>query len=80
MKRLILIVSIIIIPAISDYCWSQELHTASNRAGKLYRDGMMAYDYVELDRAAELFEEAILHDDGFFEAYMMLGEVKLKQR
>ena len=80
MNRLILISFAILVQAITIVTWSQGLHTASNRAGKLYRDGMMAYEYVELDRAAELFEESILHDKRFFEAYMMLGEVKLKQR
>jgi outer membrane protein OmpA-like peptidoglycan-associated protein/tetratricopeptide (TPR) repeat protein len=80
MKRLILILTIITGSVFSGFCWSQSLHTASNRAGKLYRDGMMAYEYVELNRAAELFEEAIIHDNRFFEAYMMLGDIKSKQK
>jgi flagellar motor protein MotB len=61
-------------------CRSQGLHTTSNKAASQYRSGMAAYDYVELDRAETYFEEALKHDKQFYEAYMMLGEIMVKQR
>jgi hypothetical protein len=39
-----------------------------------------AYDYLDFSNAEILFKEAISTDKGFFEAYMMLGELMEKQR
>jgi flagellar motor protein MotB len=59
--------------------YSQGLHTSSNKALKIYRDGVSAYDYVDYIKAETDFKEAISIDKGFFEAYMMLGELMSKQ-
>lgn len=59
---------------------SQGTHTASNKALKYYNDGVSAYDFLEFPRAEKSFRDAILTDNKFFEAYMMLGELLLKQK
>jgi outer membrane protein OmpA-like peptidoglycan-associated protein/Tol biopolymer transport system component len=38
------------------------------------------YDYFEFNAAEDLFKQAIDADDGFYEAYMMLGELFYKQK
>ncbi|NLN30477.1 MAG: hypothetical protein GX158_04450, partial [Bacteroidales bacterium] len=58
---------------------SQALHTNSNRAIKVYNDGVTYYDYFDFKKAETLFKIAVSHDPGFYEAYMMLGELYTKQ-
>lgn len=60
-------------------CYSQGLHTASEKALKKYNEGISAYDYVDLNKAEVNFREAISIDKKFYEAYIMLGELMMKQ-
>jgi len=59
--------------------FSQSLHTSSNRAVKLYNDGVSAFDFFDLNKAESHFKEAIAIDKTFYEAYMMLAELMVKQ-
>ena len=61
-------------------CYSQSFHTRSNKALKIYDEGVTAYDYLDLNKAEQSFKAAISIDREFFEAYMMLGELMEKQR
>jgi tetratricopeptide (TPR) repeat protein len=60
--------------------YSQGFHTTSNKALRLYKDGMSAYDYFDFNTAEALFKEAVSIDKNFFESYMMLGEINAKNR
>jgi flagellar motor protein MotB len=60
--------------------FSQGFHTSSNKALKVYNEGVLAYDYLDYNKAEIDFNEAILIDKKFFEAYMMLGELMTKQK
>lgn len=60
--------------------YSQGIHTASNKAMKLYTEGMKEYDFLNFPAAESLFKEAASADNSFFEAYMMLGELLSRQR
>ena len=58
---------------------SQGLHTSSDKALKIYNEGVSAYDYLDYSKAENDFKEAISIDNKFYEAYMMLGELMAKQ-
>lgn len=60
-------------------CFSQGLHTTSERALKKYNDGVTAFDYVDLNKAESDFREALSIDKRFYEAYIMLGELMMRQ-
>ena len=74
------ILFLIIFFAATGICYSQSFHTTSNKALKVYNEGVTAYDYFDLNKAEIYFKEAISIDKEFFEAYMMLGELMAKQR
>ena len=59
--------------------FSQGFHTASNKALKVYNEGVAAFDYVDYFKAEKDFKEAINIDNNFYEAYLMLGELMSKQ-
>jgi hypothetical protein len=80
MKRFLLIFSMIAYISATCVSYSQSFHTKSGKALKIYNDGVTAYDYLDLGKAEFLFNEAISVDRGFYEAYMMLGELLEKQR
>jgi outer membrane protein OmpA-like peptidoglycan-associated protein/tetratricopeptide (TPR) repeat protein len=58
----------------------QGFHTASNRALKMYNAGMSDYDFLNFAGAEQYFRSAIETDNGFYEAYLMLGELQYRQR
>jgi hypothetical protein len=60
--------------------YSQSYHTKSNKALKVYNEGVTAYDYLDFSKAEIYFREAISIDKAFFEAYMMMGELLARQR
>ncbi len=60
--------------------YSQGVHTTSNRAMRVYTEGMKSYDFLNFSNAESNFKEAISIDEGFFEAYLMLGELLSKQK
>ncbi len=68
---------LLFLPAIQSL--GQSFHTTSNKALKVYNDGVSAYDYFDLTKAESSFREAITIDPRFFEAYMMLGDLMEKQ-
>ncbi len=80
--RLSLIISIFILFSISagNAYSQQKFHTSSNKALKSYREGVKFHDFVDYKSAEISFREAIAADPGFYEAYMMLGELMSKQK
>jgi len=60
--------------------YSQNFHTSSNRALKIYNEGVKAYEYLYLNQAEDNFKEAIEIDNKFYEAYIMLGDLQAKQK
>jgi outer membrane protein OmpA-like peptidoglycan-associated protein len=80
MKICILIFVLLCSFAETGICYSQSFHTRSNKALKIYNEGVTAFDYFDLGKAEAAFKEAISIDAQFFEAYMMLGELMAKQR
>jgi len=79
MKFIIAIFCIIFYCASSTMGYSQTLHTSSNKAFKMYNEGLSAYDYLDFVKAEKDFKQAISIDKKFFEAYIMLGELLAKQ-
>jgi len=79
MKHFIAISLLITFSASAGICYCQSLHTRSNKALKVYNEGVTAYDYFDFNKAETLFKEATSIDIEFFEAYMMLGELMAKQ-
>jgi outer membrane protein OmpA-like peptidoglycan-associated protein len=75
--RIIFVLSFIMFSA---GLYSQGIHTASNKAMKLYTEGMKEYDFLNFPAAESLFKEATSADNSFFEAYLMLGELLSRQR
>jgi outer membrane protein OmpA-like peptidoglycan-associated protein/tetratricopeptide (TPR) repeat protein len=77
--RYILILSgICVILSVTSF--SQGLHTSSNKALKVYNEGVSAFDYFNFYEAESSFKNAISLDKRFYEAYLMLGEVMSKQK
>lgn len=76
------IISILFLFAISEgnILSQQKYHTSSNKALKLYNEGVKYYDFVDYNSAEQYFRQAIEADKGFYEAYMMLGELMAKQK
>ena len=58
---------------------SQGLHTTSNKALKIYKEGVSAYDYLDYYKAENDFKEALSIDKNFYEAFMMLGDLLAKE-
>jgi hypothetical protein len=61
-------------------CYCQNYHTSSNRALKLYKDGLHSFDFLDYNSAEEYFKQAITIDNKFYEVYMMLGELMSRQK
>lgn len=81
MNRLVIYAAIILNCAFfSASAYSQQYHTTSSKALKMYKTGLDAFDYIDYANAEHYFRQAIETDKGFYEAYMMLGELMLKQR
>jgi outer membrane protein OmpA-like peptidoglycan-associated protein len=79
MKFVFNIFIIAIFVATEGTCNSQGFHTASDKALKIYKEGVSAYDYLDYGKAETDFREALSVDNRFYEAYMMLGELMSKQ-
>jgi hypothetical protein len=73
------ILIIVILCFTSLVTFSQGLHTSSNKALKVYKDGVASYDYLDYIKAESEFKEAISIDNNFYEAHLMLGELMSKQ-
>jgi hypothetical protein len=58
---------------------SQGLHTTSNKALKIYKEGVSAYDNLDYFKAENDFKEALSIDKNFYEAFMMLGDLLAKE-
>jgi len=80
MKYLINILLVIISCTVTNTCFSQNFHTSSNKALKLYNEGVSADDYFNFKQAEINLKQAIATDSRFYEAYMMLGELMSKQK
>jgi flagellar motor protein MotB len=64
----------------SELANAQSVHTASNKAMKVYTEGMRDFDFLNFSNAERNFRSAISFDDKFYEAYLMLGDLLFKQR
>jgi len=58
----------------------QQYHTTSNKALKAYKTGLTAFDYIDYPNAERYFNQAIDADDKFYEAYLMMGDLLIKQK
>jgi len=79
MKYFHFVILVTLFTLFSSAGFSQSLHTSSNRAVKLYNEGVSAFDFFDLNKAENHFKDAIAIDKTFYEAYMMLGELMVKQ-
>jgi outer membrane protein OmpA-like peptidoglycan-associated protein len=59
---------------------SQQYHTTSIKAMRLYREGVTSFDYIDYQGAEQLLKQAISADDRFYEAYLTIGDLMFKQR
>lgn len=59
---------------------AQSFHTASSKAMKQYTEGVKSFDYFYFDDAEKFLKDAISIDKNFYEAYVALGDLLLKQR
>jgi outer membrane protein OmpA-like peptidoglycan-associated protein len=80
MKFLCYILIVIVYFLVSADSFSQGLHTSSNKALKIYNEGVVEFDYLNFDNAERNFREAISIDNKFYEAYLMLGELLSKRK
>jgi tetratricopeptide (TPR) repeat protein len=69
---LILFVGLISFPG---NCFSQGLHTVSNKALKEYNEGKQAYSFLDFNRAEAYLKAAIKTDGRFYEAYLIYAEM-----
>ena len=65
---------------VSEKGYSQQYHTTSAKALKVYKAGLTAFDYVDYIGAERYFKQALEIDNKFYEAYMILGELFSKQK
>ena len=80
MKHFLIILILVTSYTNTSRCFGQNYHTTSNRALKIYNEGIKEFDYLNFIKAEEYFKEAIAIDKEFFEAYMMLGELFSNQK
>jgi hypothetical protein len=79
--RIFIIASIVLsFCFVSEKGFSQQYHTTSAKALKAYKSGLTAFDYIDYISAERYFKQALVIDDGFLEAHMMLGELLSKQK
>jgi tetratricopeptide (TPR) repeat protein len=78
MKHLISIFLLFLLCALSGRSSAQTLHTASNKALKAYLEGTRSFDYFYYNDAEVYLKQAISIDKGFYEAYVMLGDLLIK--
>lgn len=71
---------IILACLLSAQALAQQYHTTSEKALKAYKTGLTAFDYINYPLAEHYFNQALEIDDGFYEVYMMMGELLLKQK
>ena len=79
MKIISSILIFIVFCVITTDGYSQNFHTSSNKALKIYNEGVTAFDYLDFVKAENDFKEALTVDKKFYEAYIMLGELMTKQ-
>ena len=77
-RSFILILTIATLPTFCSF--SQNVHTSSNKAMKLYTQAMNDYEFLYLNNAEKNFKAALEIDNRFLEAYIMLGDLLSKQK
>ena len=75
MKYLSIIFLMLIFCAFPGNSYSQNFHSTSGKAVKVYLDGKESYENLDYKTAEQQLKQALKYDDKFFEAYMMLGEL-----
>jgi flagellar motor protein MotB/tetratricopeptide (TPR) repeat protein len=74
-KYLFIIFLMLIFCAFPGNSYSQNFHSTSGKAVKVYLDGKESYENLDYKTAEQQLKQALKYDDKFFEAYMMLGEL-----
>ncbi len=80
MKNILKIFFHLVLVLISASVHSQTFHTASSKAMKQYNEGVKSFDYFYYDDAEKYLKEAVSIDKDFYEAYVSLGDLLIKQR
>ncbi len=80
MKIIVIVIICLVTCTFPQLSFSQQFHTNSAKALKIYKDGVRSYDYIDFYTAERYFKQAIAIDNEFYEAHMMLGELLLKQK
>ena len=70
---------ILVILLSSTIIFGQKLSTKSKKAEKAYINGENSFRIQDLAGAEKYFQKAVEIDPGFFEAYMMLGDIYEKK-
>jgi hypothetical protein len=79
MRHILFIIILLIYLFSTTDGFSQGLHTSSNKALKIYNEGVSAYNYLDYNKAESDFKTAASIDNQFYEAYIMMGELMEKQ-
>jgi outer membrane protein OmpA-like peptidoglycan-associated protein len=75
MREALTIICISFFVLFSENCFSQGLHTTSNKALKEYNEGKQAYNFLDMTRAESYLRQAIKTDPTFYEAYLIYAEM-----
>lgn len=79
MKRFFITFLLMTFCSVSGTLFSQNFHTSSNKAIKIYNEGVSMFDFFDFKNAERSLKDAIATDRKFYEAYIMLGELMAKQ-
>lgn len=79
MKRFLITFLLMTVCSVSGTLFSQNFHTSSNKAIKIYNEGVSMFDFFDYKNAERSLKNAIATDRKFYEAYIMLGELMAKQ-
>ena len=79
MKRFLITFLLMTVCSVSGTLFSQNFHTSSNKAIKIYNEGVSMFDFFDYKNAERSLKDAIATDRKFYEAYIMLGELMAKQ-
>jgi outer membrane protein OmpA-like peptidoglycan-associated protein len=78
MSRLVLLFLLILLSGLR--VPAQELSTKNSRAVRFFRSGMQQFELLNYEDALTHFKQAISADKGFFEAYLLTGDVYFEMK
>jgi outer membrane protein OmpA-like peptidoglycan-associated protein/Tol biopolymer transport system component len=79
MKNILKILLLLLLNLMAASGLAQSFHTSSSKAMKQYNEGVKSFDYFYFDDAERYLKEAISIDKDFYEAYVALGDLLIKQ-